>query len=247
MMKTPLSRLALIALSGIGSIGIAPAVVLSGWTFEVNTPADLNNNGTGPSVVAETGLFATAAYTASGSHGNAVADWSTPVGNASANAYSVNEWTTGAAGTNYFQYATSSTGYTGITISFDQISSSTGVRDFEIFYSTNGSTYTTTGYTYQVFQNSTVGTNAVSFGTWNGTTAIAETSYVADLSAITALDNQATLFFRFVSTSTLTPSGGAAAAAGTSRMDNVMINGVPEPTTALLGSLGLLALLRRRR
>lgn len=247
MMKTPLSRLALIALSGFGSIGIAPAVVLSGWTFEVNTPADLNNNGTGPSVIAETGLFTTAAYTASGSHGNAVADWSTPVGNASANAYSVNEWTTGAAGTNYFQYATSSTGYTGITISFDQISSSTGVRDFEIFYSTNGTTYTTTGYTYQVFQNSAAATNSVSFGTWNGTTAIAETSYVADLSAITALDNQSTLFFRFVSTSTLTPSGGAAAAAGTSRMDNVMINGVPEPTAAFLGSLGLLALLRRRR
>jgi hypothetical protein len=218
------------------------AVVLSAWTFETNTPADLTDSALGPAVTAEAGLFTTG-YTAQGTHASAVSDWSTPAGNGSANSYSVNTWAVG----DYMQYATSSTGYTDITITFDHVSSGTGPRDFEIFYSTNGTVYTSTGISYDTFQSSNVGTNAFSFGSWNSTTAISNYSYSVDLSGLPALDNQATLFFRFLLTSTATPSGGVLSAGGTSRMDNVVINAVPEPTIAFLGSLGMFGLLRRRR
>ena len=42
---------------------------------------------------------------------------------------------------------------------------------------------------------------------------------------------------------------GGTAGTGTVRMDNVVINGtlVPEPSAALLGALGMIGLLRRRR
>ncbi len=48
-------------------------------------------------------------------------------------------------------------------------------------------------------------------------------------------------------TAPITSIGIFANGGGTMRMDDITINGVPEPTTALLSALGGLALLRRRR
>jgi hypothetical protein len=153
----PMKKSLLCLLTGTCLTLSSHAVVLSAWTFETNTPTDLNDSALGPAVVAESGV------------------------------------------------------------------------------------------SYDVLQNSNVGTNAFSFGTWNGTTAITNYSYSVDLSGIAALDNQVTLSFRFVLTSNTNPSGGTVVATGTSRMDNMVINAVPEPAMAFLGSLGLLGLLRRRR
>jgi PEP-CTERM motif len=228
-MKTLLLPLILLSL-----VGSAQSAILASWDFESpNTPADLTNATTGPTVSPTTGtgsLF--------GFHASAATDWTTPAGNISADSYSVNTWAVG----DYFQFSTSTVGQSEITISFDQTGSGTGPRDFEIFYSTNGTTFTTTGATYAVLLN-----GGAPNASWSPTTGGAAYSSFFDLSALTALDNQATVYFRLQQVTTVSTNAGVVATGGTSRIDNVVVTGVPEPATALLGALGLLGLLRRHR
>lgn len=216
------------------------ATVLSSWTFETNTPADLTDNTTSPSVVAESGVFTTG-YVASGVHVSALTDWSTPTGNGSLNSFSTNNWAIG----DYYQFSTSTVGYSEILLQFAQTSSSTGPGEFKVAYQVNGGGYTD-------FANYTVLPNqagAPGLGNWNGTTKITGYNYTFDLSSITALDEATSVDFRLiVRTNADAAPPGTIAAAGTSRVDNVSIIAVvPEPSAAVLGSLGLLALVRRRR
>lgn len=210
------------------------ATVLAKWTFETNTPADLSNSTTGPTVAAEegTGSF-------QGIHADSASDWTTPTGNGSANSYSVNTWGVG----DYFGFTTSTTGYTDVTVSFAQVSSSTGPRDFELRYSTDGSSFTTFS-TYTVLPNQA---GAPGLGSWSSSTENTGYNYTFDLSAINSIENLSTVYFRLVQVSTAdaTPPG-TVAAGGTSRVDNVTVTAIPEPTTALLG-LGSIGLLLRRR
>lgn len=86
------------------------------------------------------------------------------------------------------------------------------------------------------------GTDWVNLGVLSGMTS-AFSAQTLNLSAVTAIENQSTVMFR------LTYSG-ATDDAGGNRIDNVQFNAltiIPEPTVALLGGLGLLTLLRRRR
>lgn len=68
------------------------------------------------------------------------------------------------------------------------------------------------------------------------------TRVTLDLSSVTALDNQSVVSLRFDDWSNGTGNNDM-------RIDNVLVTAspVPEPSTALLGSLGLLGLLLRRR
>lgn len=78
-------------------------------------------------------------------------------------------------------------------------------------------------------------------------------SFSQDLSSLTALNNQASVYFRLVMTDTA-PAGGSGStfsSNGTDRVDNVLVTASPVPLPAglwLLGS-GLLGLagLRRRQ
>jgi hypothetical protein len=212
------------------------ADILAQWTFEINTPADLADSTTISGIAADIGNG-----TASGVHASAVSDWSTPAGNGSANSLSVNNWGVG----DYFQFQVSTLGYTGIGLSFDQTSSSTGPRDFELAYSTDGSLFTVHP-PYTVLQNGLT-PNA----SWNGTTSSSAYSFSFDLSGVSALDNQATVFLRLVNTSTTAVNGNTVALTGTDRVDNFTVfSPVPEPSTAVLAILGGLlgfAFLRRKR
>ncbi|MBE0540524.1 MAG: PEP-CTERM sorting domain-containing protein [Verrucomicrobia bacterium] len=212
------------------------ADILAQWTFEINTPADLADSTTISGIAADIG-----SGTASGVHASAVSDWSTPAGNGSANSLSVNNWGVG----DYFQFQVSTVGYTGIGLSFDQTSSSTGPRDFELAYSTDGSLFTVHS-PYTVLQNGLT-PNA----SWNNTTASSAYSFAFDLSAVSALDNQATVYFRLVNSSDTAVNGNPVALTGTDRVDNfTVLSPVPEPSTAVLAILGGLlgfAFLRRKR
>ena len=161
-MKWTTSRNILAIAAAIALVGIAPSVqaatILSSWTFETNTPPDLNNSAVGPSVASEGGAFP---GTLQGTHASAGSDWSTPAGNGSANSYSANEWAVG----DYTQIVTSTLGYNGLTLTFDATSSGTGPRDFKVAASTDGSTFTDTGFTYSVLANASPNP------TWNATTA----------------------------------------------------------------------------
>jgi len=203
---------------------VAPssAAVLAEWTFETSVPV------TGGPHVAEGGVFAATSNASS----NTGATFSNPAGFGSIESFSSNGWNAGE----YFQFSAPSTGYEDITLSLAATGSNTGPRDFEVRYSTDGSSFTTlTTYTL---------TNDA----WNAIITPAA-SLKGSFAAPSTLDDQALVYFRLAAVGTTSITGGTVATTGTSRVDNVTINGtvIPEPASLGLIALGGLALLRRRR
>jgi predicted extracellular nuclease len=195
----------------------AAATIIAQWTFESpNTP-----------VAATAAVYPNAIVPAIGSgnaggvHTSASTAWSTPVGNGSAYSFSSNYWSVG----NYYQFRTSTAGFTGISVSWDQTGSATGPRDFKLTYSTDGTNFTDFGSAYSL------PSPAVSWS--SGSTSLA-TKFSSDLSSVTALDNQATVYFRIINTSTVSINGGTVATGGTGRVDNFTVrgNGDPAPYVA---------------
>jgi hypothetical protein len=190
----------------------AGAATIASWTYEgATTPADVTDNGTGPTVLAETGIG-----TSTGLHASAATDWTTPSGNGSGNSLNSNNWAPG----DYLQFQASTLGLQDIQVSWDQTRSSTGPTGFKLQYSTDGSTFTD-NLEYTVLNN-----EEANGGTWNNSMFIPNYHFAVDLNSITSLDNQATVYFRLTNTVTGTN------VAGTSRVDNFTITGViPEPAT----------------
>ena len=223
----------LVAVCAAGSLLTAQAQTIADWTFETSVPAGTPGAGVAfPGISPEVG-----SGTASGLHvGNSV--YSTPVGNGSTHSFSSTLWAVG----DYYQFAVSTTGYNNIAISFDQASSGTGPGSFQLEYSTDGTTYANIGTAYTVLDNG-LAPNA----SWNSPIANPVYSYSENLSAITALNNAANVYFRLVDASTTSSSGGTVGTGGTDRVDNFDVSVVPEPTTIALASLGGLACLAARR
>ncbi len=219
-------------LASAALVAFAPAFAdtLAQWTFETSVPTTA-----GP-IAPEVG-----SGSALGFHAGATA-YSNPVGNGSAESFSSTNWLVG----DYYQFSFSTVGFTGLTLSFDQTSSGTGPRDFNVAYSTDGSSFTT-------FQSYAVLANAAPNPTWSATTPQPIYTLSVDLSAIAALNNQASVFIRLVDASTVSAAGGTVASGGTNRVDNftAMASAVPEPgSLALLlagcGVLGFVASRQRR-
>lgn len=188
---------------------------LAVWTFETSKPVNA-----GPHV-AESGLFASTSY-ASTNTGGAVTN---PTGEGSNESFATDGWAIGE----YFQFSAPTLGYTGISLRFDQRSSGTGPRTFDVYYSTNGSSF-------ERFSSYTVGGSSFS-------------EHTVNLASISGLDNQSNIYFRMVLTSNEGASGGTVQGGGTSRIDNVTIRAlstVPEPSSMLLGAIGVMMLLKRR-
>jgi hypothetical protein len=199
------------------TISGSQAAIIANWTFETSAPATA-----GPIAPEIGGGTASASVTTGGTV-------SSPAGNGSAHSFSANGWNPNE----YFQFQVSTIGFTGISISWDQVSSGTGPRDFGLFYSTDGANFTQFGASYVVLAN------AAPNPVWNSTTASGLYSYASDLSSIAALDNLAAVYFRLVDLSTVSASGGTVGTTGTDRVDNVLISGaaVPEPSTWVAGAL----------
>ncbi len=207
----------------------AQADTIADWTFESSAPTT-----TGP-ISPEVG---------SGSASlSGVGTISSPAGDGSSHSYSANGWAVG----DYFQFQVSTADYSGIELSWDQTGSSTGPETFQLEYSTDGTAFTNFGSPI------TLNVNGSPNSPWNGTTFNSLYQYTDDLSGITALDGQSTVYFRIVDTSTTALNGGTVASAGTDRVDNFTVTGTvaatPEPSAWMLGgiALGTLAFLRLRR
>lgn len=208
------------------------ATVITQWTFETSIPATA-----GPHA-AEVGTGS-----ATGFHASGATAYNNPVGNGSAESFSANTW----AVNDYFQFSIATTGYEDILVSWSQTSSSTGPGEFKLAYQVNGGGFTDF-VNYIVLPNQVA---APGLGSWTSGTEITGYNYSFDLSAITGLDNAASVDFRLImrSTNDAAPPG-TVAAGGTSRVDNFTISGtaVPEPSTGLLGLIAAACLpLRRRR
>jgi hypothetical protein len=202
------------------AVPVSQAVPIADWTFETSQPTSA-----GP-FSSEFG-----SGSASGAHVGA-AVYSTPAGNGSSHSFSSTVWAVG----DYYQFTVSSVGFSGIQISFDQTSSTTGPRDFILQYSTGGA-YTQFGSQYSVLGNGT-SPNAA----WSAGTAVAAYGFSFDLSALTALNNQTTLSFRLVDNSTTSANGGTVGTGGTDRIDNFIVSGTSVSAPEQSSSLGLAAL-----
>jgi predicted extracellular nuclease len=186
----------------------AATTIIAQWTFESpNTPA-----GATAAVYPNAIAPAVGSGNAGGVHTSVSTAWSTPVGNGSAASFSSNNWAVGS----YYQFNTSTAGFTGISVSWDQTGSSTGPRDFKLAYSTDGTTFTDFGSAYSL------PSPAVS---WSGSSTSLATKFSQDLSSITVLDNQPNVYFRLIDTSTVSISGGTVGTGGTDRVDNFTVRG----------------------
>jgi len=207
----------------------AKAAIIADWTFETSQPTTA-----GP-FSPEVGSGA-----ATGFHAGTTV-YSNPSGNGSTHSFSSTNWTTG----DYYQFSASSTGFQGITLSYDQTSSNTGPGSFQLEYSTDGAVFVNIGSPVTVLANGSPNT------AWNPSgTRQANFTFTSDLSGITALDNQSTIFFRVADASTTSANGGTVASGGTDRVDNVVISAgtsLPEPTSMAALLLGGMALTGRRR
>lgn len=218
------------------AIQSATADVLADWTFESSAPAGTPGAGVWfTNIAAEIG-----SGTASGLHaGNAA--YSTPAGDGSTHAFSSALWAVG----DFYQFSVGTLNFNNITLSFEQVSSGTGPASFGLQYSLDGNAFSS-------FAIYTV-TNSPS---WSPTTGpFASSSFSFDLSSVTALNNDSSVYFRLVDLNNAVDAAGTAAVgtAGTDRVDDFVVNGiavVPEPSTLALSALGGLAgffALRRRR
>jgi hypothetical protein len=223
----PMKKLSLsVVLTAVALVG-ARADTLANWTFETASASITGTSTVLSGIAADSG-----SGTASGLHASAAA-WSSPAGNGSTHSFSVNTWTVG----DYFQFQVGTSGFQGITVSYDQISSSTGPGIFKLGYSTDGVNFTF-GSDYTVLANA-------SPNTWSSGSPVNTTTFSQNLSALLALNNAGTVFFRLVDDATTSASqanGGATApsTAGTDRVDNFVVNAtpIPEPSTVVLGLWG---------
>jgi hypothetical protein len=210
----------------------ARAETVADWTFETSQPSATGASITG--IAPEIG-----SGTASVRHADSSTVFSSPTGNGSANSFEANDWAVG----DYFQFEVSTVGFTDVSISFDQVSSSTGPGTFYIAYSTDdvhfngiGSGGATVDY-------------AVANKSWSSGSSNSTTSYSDNLDFATALDNSVTAYFRLVDDSSTSADGGTVASGGTDRIDNFTVTATPapEPSALVLTVAGSWLLLTRRR
>lgn len=197
------------------------------WNFEVSGPLlTLADSMDSPLATAEAGVYAGTSI-ANGHHAGAATDWSSPVGNGSLESFSANTWAVG----DYWQFSTSTLGYQDIAISWHQTRSSTGPATWDLYWSTDGSVF-----------NLLLDNYSAPVITWSSATPdVTGTTVFPDVLAPAALDNQSTIYFR------LTADSAASAAAGTGRIDNIIISGNAIPAPGALALLGLAGLTARRR
>ncbi len=208
----------------------AQADTIADWAFETNTTGSFTGATAGP-YAPDIGNGS-----ASASHANS-GTFSMPAGNGSSHSFSATSWSVN----DYFQFQVSTVNLGDIQFAWNQNSSATGPSSFQLEYSltgANGSFTTISAYT-------------ITSVTWSAGTPVATSDFTQDLSALTAIDNQATVYFRLVDVSTTAANGNTVGSAGTDRVDNVVVTGsaVPEPSAWMLGgiALGAVALLRLRR
>lgn len=197
------SKIAVFLLLATATVSVH-AVTIAAWTFETSVPTTAGP--LSPEVGSGIGMAV------------GLGNFTNPSGNGSAESWSANSWTIG----DYWQFQVSTVGFFDIFVTFDQTSSATGPRDFKLAYSTDGSFFTDS-QSYIVSNGS---------ASWNTGSAVSASQYSFDLSAVVAVENATTVYFRLINTSTAradTTSTSPVATSGTDRVDNFTISGSPIP------------------
>ncbi len=185
-------------------VSVLAQTTIAKWTFETTQPITAGNFS--PEI---------GSGFASGFHASPVAVYSSPNGNGSTHSFNSNNWSIG----DYYQFQVATSGYSGISVSFDQTGSNTGPSNFKFQYSTNGTTFTDFNtYTVPVITANT----AIS---WSAATANTQSTISVDLTSILAIESKNEVYFRIVNTSDIAINSGIVGATGTARLDNFTIIG----------------------
>jgi hypothetical protein len=125
------------------------------------------------------------------------------------------------------QFQVSTIGFSGITVQWDQAGSGTGPRDFALQYSLDGTAFILVN-TYQV-----------PLSTWSSSSTQSGFTFYSTFTPTiaSAIEDQATLYFRLVNSSNSSSKGSTVGSAGTDRVDNFLVQAtaVPEPSTFIAG------------
>ena len=223
MAKNATAAFAMLAIFCAASRAMADDLAI--WTFEANgLPTTMSNAAgaapPGAPFVADSGIKKAASFSTA-KHADASTIWTAAAGNASSKALSASKW----AVNDYFQFQTSTVGYSNIQLMVDAVSSGTGPKNFDIQYSTDGTSFTDSTLAYVARANAAEMMTGNSFWDSAGPVQL-EDRHSFDLSTITALNNQSAVYFRFIDNSTTSANGATVAPAGTSRVDNVTITGI---------------------
>jgi len=141
-----------------------------------------------------------------------------PRGNGSASSFSSNTWLSATT----TQFKSRTFGYAGVTLDWIR-RKQYGPGQFVLQYSTDGTTFTTSGAPYTVLPN----VNPP--GAWNATTYYSNYHFTVPLTTVTALDNKAAVYFRLTDNSTVSANGTTVVAGGTDRVDNFQIAATADP------------------
>lgn len=217
----------------------ASAALISGWSLPTAFPTGTGNVPTGtvylppgPNGAGVADLGSTAGTQLRSVHALAAATYTSPSGNGSQYGFSSNNWSPG----DFYEATFSTAGYTDINLSWDQTRSSTGPIAFKVFMSIDGGANFSELFAYSVLQSGGGGAPA----TWNTTTYNA--IYTNTLNLGVAAENQSQVIVRFQNAEAV-----ASAAAGSNRIDNVMVYSGPVPAPGAVALLGLAGLVGRRR
>jgi len=235
-----LNRLSAVAAVAAAALSVAASAdVVVGWTMPTAFPTGTGNVPTGTSYLPPGPNGAGVANQGANFLGSqlsavkalAASTYTSPSGNGSQYAFSANNWSPN----DYFQISFASTGFSGLSLSWDQARSSTGPAPFKVAISVNGGNFVDL-FSYNVLQSGGGGAP----GTWSSTT---YNPIYTNTVALTGAGDAASVVVRFINTNATTSS-----ASGSNRIDNIFVNGtlVPAPgAAALIGLAGLVA--RRRR
>ena len=213
----------LIASAVIATASAASADVIAGWS--IPTAVTATTAATYSYGAANLGALVSGSML-SGTHSSASTAWSSPAGNGSTYALSSNGWNVG----DYYQISMATTGYSSVSVAWEQTRSSTGPAGFEAVLSVDG------GSTF-----SSLGAYTVNQVSWNATTPVTTSSFG---SVASAADNQASVIIRFK-----VVTAGTSTTTGTNRIDNISVTGtvVPVPSPGAVALVGLAGLVARRR
>ena len=259
-----LMRVCLVACLILGSVNNSNADVITGWNFNsvipdatvtTGTTAASTGSGTASLIGGTTATFATGAGT---------------IGGTDNSGWNVTSWAaqgTGS-GTRGVQFTGSTAGFTNITLDMDLRMSGTVSRFFQLQATSDGTTYSDVSggvATGPAVLNNNVAATISSSGliqiqATSGTQQFAE-GFRYSFASNSLFENNANFGFRlvavfdpvngsnYISSNVGTPA--AYSTAGTFRLDNISISGVPEPTSLALlsvaGFAGLAANYRRRK
>ena len=195
--------------AGTTTVSLLVRTGVAKWNYEAL--GTLSTSGT-----VYNGAAATVGVNASGSsmkgnHASAASQWINSGGNGSLTSLSGNNWAIG----DYYQFQTSTLGFSAVYVSLDQTGSNTGPRDFQFSYSLDGTNFTNVGSVYSLSNS-----NA-----WSPTIYKPEHTRSFDLSSISGIAGQPVVYFRSTNTSTVSISNAIVGTGGTSRVDNFSVSG----------------------